>query len=161
METDITPNEEKGEIVLYQPDDNVRLEVRLQDDTVWLTQQQMAELFNTTRNNITLHIGNIFKEEELEVNSVRKESLLTAADGKKYRTKFYNLDVIISVGYRVKSPEIRGWFFDPEEIEKNKNIENTFWCLWLLQSLCAKCYGFVCKNKLLRQSQPLSHNYRY
>jgi hypothetical protein len=83
-------------------DDNVRLEVRLQDDTVWLTQQQMAELFNTTRNNITLHIGNIFKEGELEVNSVRKESLLTAADGKKYRTKFYNLDVIISVGYRVK-----------------------------------------------------------
>ena len=53
--------------------------------------------------NITLHIGNIFKEGELEVNSVRKESLLTAADGKKYRTKFYNLDVIISVGYRVKS----------------------------------------------------------
>ena len=94
---------EKGEVVLYQPDDNVRLEVRLQDDTVWLTQQQMAELFNTTRNNITLHIGNIFKEGELEVNSVRKESLLTAADGKKYRTKFYNLDVIISVGYRVKS----------------------------------------------------------
>ena len=97
------PIEEKGEIVLYQPDDNVRLEVRLQDDTVWLTQQQMAELFNTTRNNITLHIGNIFKEGELDVNSVRKESLLTALDGKKYRTKFYNLDVIISVGYRVKS----------------------------------------------------------
>ena len=95
--------EEKGEIVLYQPDDNVRLEVRLQDDTVWLTQQQMAELFNTTRNNITLHIGNIFKEGELDANSVRKESLLTALDGKKYRTKFYNLDVIISVGYRVKS----------------------------------------------------------
>ena len=97
------PIEEKGEIVLYQPDDNVRLEVRLQDDTVWLTQQQMAELFNTTRNNITLHIGNIFKEGELEANSVRKESLLTALDGKKYRTKFYSLDVIISVGYRVKS----------------------------------------------------------
>ena len=89
--------------MLYQPDDSVRLEVRLQDDTVWLTQQQMAELFNTTRNNITLHIGNIFKEGELDVNSVRKESLQTALDGKKYRTKFYNLDVIISVGYRVKS----------------------------------------------------------
>ena len=89
--------------MLYQLDDNVRLEVRLQDDTVWLTQQQMAELFNTTRNNITLHIGNIFKEGELEANSVRKESLLTAADGKNYKTKFYNLDVIISVGYRVKS----------------------------------------------------------
>ena len=98
MDKDLILSEEKGEIVLYQPNDNIRLEVRLQDDTVWLTQQQMAELFNTTRNNITLHIGNIFKEGELEVNSVRKESLLTAADGKKYRTKFYNLDVIISVG---------------------------------------------------------------
>ena len=103
LEHTLIPAEEKGEIVLYQPDDSVRLEVRLQDDTVWLTQQQMAELFNTTRNNITLHIGNIFKEGELDVNSVRKESLLTALDGKKYRTKFYNLDVIISVGYRVKS----------------------------------------------------------
>ena len=104
MDKDLILSEEKGEIVLYQPNDNIRLEVRLQDETVWLTQQQMAELFNTTRNNITLHIGNIFKEGGLEVNSVRKESLLTAADGKKYRTKFYNLDVIISVGYRVKSP---------------------------------------------------------
>ena len=101
LEHTLIPAEEKGEIVLYQPDDSVRLEVRLQDDTVWLTQQQMAELFNTTRNNITLHIGNIFKEGELDVNSVRKESLRTALDGKKYRTKFYNLDVIISVGYRV------------------------------------------------------------
>jgi hypothetical protein len=63
----------------------------------------MAELFDTTRNNITLHIGNIFKEQELEKNSVCKDSLLTAADGKKYKTKHYNLDVIISVGYRVKS----------------------------------------------------------
>ena len=106
MDKDLILSEEKGEIVLYQPNDNIRLEVRLQDETVWLTQQQMAELFNTTRNNITLHIGNIFKEGELEVNSVRKESLLTAADGKKYRTKFYNLDVIISVGYRFKNGEL-------------------------------------------------------
>ena len=82
MDNLLIPIEEKGEIVLYQPDDNVCLEVRLQDDTVWLTQQQMAELFSTTRNNITLHIGNIFKEGELDVNSVRKESLLTALDGK-------------------------------------------------------------------------------
>ena len=104
MDNDLILSEERGEIVLYQPNENVRLEVRLQDDTVWLTQQQMAELFNTTRNNITLHIGNIFKEGELDEIAVRKESLLTAADGKKYRTKFYNLDVIISVGYRVKSP---------------------------------------------------------
>ena len=65
MDKDLILSEEKGEIVLYQPNDNIRLEVRLQDETVWLTQQQMAELFNTTRNNITLHIGNIFKEGEL------------------------------------------------------------------------------------------------
>ena len=83
MTNQLKPIEEKGEIVLYQPDDNVRLEVRLQDDTVWLTQQQMAELFSTTRNNITLHIGNIFKEGELDVNSVRKESLLTATSNSR------------------------------------------------------------------------------
>ena len=101
-----------GEIVMYQPDETIKLEVRLEDETVWLTQAQMAELFQTTRNNITLHIGNIFKEEELQEDSVRKDSLLTAADGKMYRTKLYNLDVIISVGYRVKSPngtKFRKW----------------------------------------------------
>ena len=107
-----TNHTQQGEIILYQPDETVRLEVRLEDDTVWLTQAQMAELFQTTRNNITLHIGNVFKEGELNENSVRKDSLLTAADGKKYHTKLYNLDVIISVGYRVKSKrgtEFRQW----------------------------------------------------
>ena len=98
-----------GEIVMYQPDETIRLEVRVENETVWLTQQQMADLFLTTRNNITLHIGNIFKEGELVETSVRKDSLLTATDGKKYRTKIYNLDVIISVGYRVKSK--RGTLF--------------------------------------------------
>ena len=93
----------KDEIVLYQPNDQLSIEVKLENETVWLTQQQMATLFNTTRNNITLHIGNIFKEGELDKDSVCKESLLTAADGKVYKTNFYNLDVIISVGYRVKS----------------------------------------------------------
>ena len=101
--------EQYGEIVLYQPDETLRLEVRLEQETLWLTQAQMAVLFLTTRNNITLHIRNIFKEGELQEISVSKESLLTAADGKKYNTKFYNLDVIISVGYRVKS--IRGTYF--------------------------------------------------
>ena len=91
----VPPSPQRGEIVLYQPDETVRLEVRLEDETVWLTQAQMAELFQTTRNNITLHIGNVFKEGELVEASVRKESLLTAADGKNYRTKLYNLDVII------------------------------------------------------------------
>lgn len=95
----------QGEIVIYKADDSTdfQIEVRVEDETVWLTQAQMAELFLTTRNNITLHIGNVFKENELEQNSVCKDSLLTAMDGKKYKTKLYNLDVIISVGYRVKS----------------------------------------------------------
>ena len=93
-----------SQIVLYQPDDSIRLEVKLDQDTVWLTQAQMTELFRTTRNNITMHIRNIFKEKELDEKSVCKETLHTAADGKRYRTKIYNLDVIISVGYRVKSP---------------------------------------------------------
>ena len=100
---------QSGEVVLYNPDDTIRLEVRMNDETVWLSQAQMAELFATTRNNITLHISNIFKEGELEYDSVCKDSLLTASDGKKYKTKLYNLDVIISVGYRVKS--LRGTQF--------------------------------------------------
>jgi hypothetical protein len=101
----------QAEIVIYRASENTdfQIEVRVEDDTVWLTQAQMAELFQTTRNNITLHIGNIFKEGELEINSVCKDSLLTALDGKKYKTKLYNLDVIISVGYRVKS--LRGTQF--------------------------------------------------
>ena len=96
----------KNEIILYRPDELAKhIEVRIDEETVWLTQSQMAELFQTTRNNITLHIGNVFKEKELDEDSVCKDSLLTASDGKKYKTKFYNLDVIISVGYRVKSKQ--------------------------------------------------------
>ena len=104
-----SPLTQDNEIIVYQPDEALKLDVRVENDTVWLTQVQMAELFQTTRNNVTLHIRNIFKEGELREDSVGKESLLTAADGKKYRTKLYNLDVIISVGYRVKS--IRGTQF--------------------------------------------------
>ena len=103
-DNNIQPVADDSQIVLYQPDDSIRLEVKLEQDTVWLTQAQMTELFRTTRNNITMHIRNIFKEKELDEKSVCKESLHTAADGKRYRTKIYNLDVIISVGYRVKSP---------------------------------------------------------
>ena len=101
----------KSEIV-YQPEGSVSLEVRLENETVWLTQQQMSELFQTTKQNISLHTGNIFKEKELDRDSVVKESFTTASDGKSYRTKYYNLDVIISVGYRVKSQrstQFRQW----------------------------------------------------
>ncbi len=93
-----------SQIVLYQPDETITLEVKIEDETVWLAQAQMTTLFRTTRNNVTMHIRNIFKEGELEALAVCKDSLHTAADGKKYLAKFYNLDVIISVGYRIKNP---------------------------------------------------------
>ena len=99
----LAPLSQGNEIILYQPDSTVRLEVRLENETVWLTQQQMTELFQTSKQNISLHVNNIFKEGELDSNSVVKESLTTASDGKRYKTKYYNLDVIISVGYRVKA----------------------------------------------------------
>jgi len=102
--------EVNSDIVIYQTEDGkTKIEVKMQDDTIWLNQALMADLFQTTRNNITIHIGNIFKEGELEENAVSKEFLLTASDGKKYKTKYYNLDVVISVGYRVKS--LRGTQF--------------------------------------------------
>ena len=99
-----------NDIIFYTTDDGqIKIEVRLEDENVWLTQNAMAELFDTTKQNISLHIKNIFEEKELDENSVVKENLTTASDGKKYKTKFYNLDLIISVGYRVKS--IRGTQF--------------------------------------------------
>ncbi len=96
---------EHGEIVVYKTAQvaGLQLEVKIEDETVWLTQAQMVELFCGTKQNISLHINNIFKEGELKAKSVVKDSLTTARDGKSYKTKLYNLDVIISVGYRVKS----------------------------------------------------------
>src|SRR5690554_5972646 len=95
-----------NEIVLYTPDELAEhIEVRVDEETVWLSQQQMASLFNQTKQNISLHINNCFREKELSATAVVKKSLTTAKDGKKYNTKFYNLDVIISVGYRVKSKQ--------------------------------------------------------
>jgi hypothetical protein len=92
------------QILLYQTEDRrTRIEVRLENETVWLNQLQMAELFQTTVPNVSIHIRNVFREGELVREPVVKDFVTTAADGKSYRTKFYNLDVIISVGYRVKS----------------------------------------------------------
>ncbi|MCQ2154553.1 MAG: virulence RhuM family protein [Bacteroidales bacterium] len=93
----------KGEVILYQPNDTIRLEVRLENETVWLTQQQIADLFGTKRQAITKHLANIFKSGELDEISVSSILEHTASDGKFYRTHFYNLDAIISVGYRVNS----------------------------------------------------------
>jgi hypothetical protein len=94
----------KGEIILYQPDETIRLEVRMGEDTVWLTQQQMAELFNKDRTDIGRHIRNIYKEEELErdITCAKFAHMGTEGD-QQYEYTAYNLDVIISVGYRVKS----------------------------------------------------------
>jgi hypothetical protein len=104
---------EKGEIIIYQPDDqSTLLEVRIEEETVWLTQSQMVELFSSTKQNISLHINNVFKEGELSALSTVKEYLTVQLEGKrrvKRTLTAYNLDVIISVGYRVKS--IRGTQF--------------------------------------------------
>lgn len=99
----------KGEIVIYKSKDGPKLEVRLEEDSVWLTQKQMAILFDKGIPTINEHIKNIFKERELDENSVIRKFRITASDGKSYETNFYNLDVIISVGYRVKS--LRGTQF--------------------------------------------------
>jgi hypothetical protein len=97
-------DEPQSQVLLYQASDGAtRLEVRMEDETVWLSQNQMAELFQTSIPNVSMHIRNVFAEGELQPASVVKEFLIAAADGKNYQTKFYNLDVIISVGYRVKS----------------------------------------------------------
>ncbi len=92
-----------GEIVVYQPDEITRLEVRVESESVWLTQEQIAQLFDVKRPAITKHIGNIFSTQELDENSVCSILERTAADGKTYKTKFFNLDMILSVGYRVNS----------------------------------------------------------
>jgi hypothetical protein len=101
--SDLLP-EQRSEIILYQTEDGQsRIQVRLEGGTVWLTQVLMAELFQSTKQNISLHLKNLFAEGELREDSVVKEYVTTAADGKKYRVKFYNLEAILSVGYRVRS----------------------------------------------------------
>ena len=96
---------DESQIVLYQPNESISLQVKIDasHDTVWLTQQQIADLFGTKRPAITKHLRNIFNSGELDQNSVSSILEHTAADGKTYKTQFYNLDAIISVGYRVNS----------------------------------------------------------
>lgn len=135
----------EGEIILYQSENSVEIEVRIEDETVWLTQAQMADLFNSTRNNVTLHISNIFKEGELEKNSVCKDSLLTASDGKSYKTVLYNLDVIISVGYRVKS---------------KRGTQFRIWANSILKEYLMK--GYVLNNRIDRiEKKMLEHDQKF
>ncbi len=126
----------KGQIDIYQGTEGTEIEVHFEGDTVWLNQAQMVDLFGKTKQNISLHINNCFKERELDPSSVVKESLTTAADGKKYKTKFYNLDVIISVGYRIKS--IRGTQFRQ-------------WATQRLKDFLVK--GYALNEKRLAQTQ--------
>lgn len=143
-------------ILIYKDENNsIRTEVQLENETVWLTQAQMVDLFKNTKQNISLHINNIFKEGELDRNSVVKDSLTTAADGKSYKTKYYNLDVIISVGYRVKSKQgtqfrvwankvlkeylIQGYALDQARLQKQtqqlKQLEKTLELFQRVQSV--------------------------
>ena len=127
---------DKNQIIMYQTEDGLtKIDVTIENDTVWLNQLQMAELFQTTKQNISYHITNIFKEGELEENSVVKDFLTTAADGKPYNTHYYNLDVIISVGYRVKS--LRGTQF-------------RIWANKVLKEYLVK--GFAMNDDLLKSS---------
>lgn len=93
-----------SEIILYKtPNHDVKVEILVENETIWLSQQRIAELFDTTKQNVSLHVKNIFESVELDENAVVKDFLTTATDGKKYKTKHYNLDAIISIGYRVNS----------------------------------------------------------
>ena len=102
-----------SELILYQTEDGLtRVQLRVADGSVWLSQLEIAELFATTKQNVSLHVANVLKEGELIADSVVKESLTTAADGKKYRTKLYRLEMILAVGYRVKGhrgTQFRQW----------------------------------------------------
>ncbi len=102
-----------NDLILYTTGDGrSQITLRAQEQTVWLTQLEMAELFDATKQNISLHLKNIFEDGELDTDSVVKESLTAAADGKRYQTQLYNLDAILAVGYRVRSPrgvQFRRW----------------------------------------------------
>jgi len=129
----------RSQILFYQSEDGTsRIEVRLEEGTVWLTQALIAELYQTTIPNISIHIRNILKELELDQNSVVKEYLTTASDGKAYQTKFYNLDMILAIGYRVRSHRgtqfrrwaterlreylIKGFVLDDERLKEGRSI---------------------------------------
>lgn len=128
---------QKGEIIIYTSEDgSISLDTKLENDTIWLTQKQMAELFDKNIRTVNEHINNIFKEGELDKSSVIRNFRITASDGKQYDTNFYNLDVIISVGYRVKS--LRGTQF-------------RIWATNTLREYLTK--GYVINEKMLKTQQ--------
>ena len=126
----------ENNIIIYQTQDGkTKIDVKIENETVWLTQSQMVELFQSSKSNISEHISHIFEEGELDENSVVRDFRTTASDGKNYNTKHYNLDVIISIGYRVKS--LRGTQF-------------RIWATQVLKEYMRK--GFALNDDLLKQS---------
>jgi hypothetical protein len=118
VSADLARGQEEGErrmsdLILYTSEDGeTHIQLRVEGQTIWMTQLEIAELFQTSKQNVSLHALNIFKEGELSQDSVVKESLTTAADGKRYRTQLYNLDLILAIGYRVRSArgtQFRQW----------------------------------------------------
>ena len=129
------PEKRHSEFLLYRSDDGkIRINVRLEDNTVWLTQADMVTLFQSSKANISEHIKHVFEEGELQEDSVVRNFRTTAADGKQYTVKHYNLDVVISVGYRVKS--LRGTQF-------------RIWATERLREYLIK--GFTMNDDLLKQ----------
>jgi len=141
MKKELAPKQ--SQFLFYTtPDGDIKIDVFFEGETVWLSQQLMAELFQTTKQNISLHIKNIFDEGELSEDSVVKDFLTTAADGKSYKTKYYNLDMIISVGYRIKS-----------------KVATHFrqWATWHLREFIIK--GFVLDDRRLKQGSYFGKDY--
>lgn len=132
-----------AQIVLYQSEGaNVPVEVSYIQGTFWMPQRRIAELFGTTKQSISYHLGNIFKDGELEQNAVVKEILTTAADGKNYRVKFYSLDAILAVGYRVNSV---------------KAVRFRQWATATLKEYVTK--GFVLNDDMLKNGRPFGEDY--
>jgi len=128
-------DEFNGELILYQTEDGAaQIHLRQADGTVWLNQAEISKLFDTSKQNVSLHIKNLLNDKELDENSVVKESLTTAVDGKRYSTKYYNLDAILAVGYRVRS--LRG-------------IQFRQWATTTLREYLIK--GFVLDDKKLKE----------
>jgi len=133
----------ESEIIFYTtPEGDIKVEVFFRDETVWLTQKKMAQLLDTTKQNISLHLQNIHREGELKEKLVVKKFFTTARDGKKYKTKFYNLDAIISVGYRVNS---------------QRATQFRIWATKTLREYIVK--GFVLDDKRLKQGAHFGKDY--
>ena len=142
-DNNIVPGEPGGEFLLYESEDGAaRVEVRLADGTVWLTQKLMAELFETSVPNINIHLKNTFAEGELREGSVIKDYLITAADGKRYTVAHYRLEAIIAVGYRVRS---------------HRGTQFRRWATALLKEYVVK--GFVLDDERLRDGGTLGRDY--